>query len=160
MILEWSIPELVATIASLGVGLTLGQALRYVSICVAFIIGIQLARAAIAEVRLQKVKYVYGVGFELLGRTIEVDGSFGVEVINPWRDQWMADFHGYIHVIEHDLRRWMPASKWRKVTSLSAPEDERFLGLRGETVSPKQGKAQVIVAGIVCELEDYINENH
>lgn len=160
MILEWSIPELIATIVSLGFGLTFGEALLYVSICVGFIIVIQLIRAAIAEVRLRKVKHVYGVGVELLARTIEVVGTYSIEITGPWCDQWMADFHQYIDIIEHDLRRWMPGSWWRRVTSVSPPTDKRFFDLRGQCVRPEQSKAQVILAGIVCELEEYINENH
>ena len=93
----WIIPaELVATAASLFIGMTVGEGILYVAACVLIILIIQLWRAAIAQRNLNIVQKVYADGIELLSCKIEVKGSYGVEVINPWRDQWMVDFERYL----------------------------------------------------------------
>lgn len=151
------IPELVATAASLLIGMTFGQGALYVAICIGIIFTIQLCRAAVEEGNLNIVQKVYAEGIELLARNIDVKGSYGVEVINPWRDQWMANFEQYIGRIEA-LKKHMPTPKWREVTSISMPDDPRFEALIGDYTSPNQRKAQMILAGILCFLEKYINE--
>ena len=153
---EGIILELLATAASVFIGMRFNQVITYVGSCVILILVFQLWRAAIAERKLRVVKNVYGDGVVLLRRTMPIEGDHGPLDIRQWEKNWLADFDTYVKRIE-SLERYMPSSDWRKVTSVGQPTDQRFYDLIGEYTCPEQGAGTNILAGIVCFLEGYIN---
>ena len=83
--------ELIAIAASLGIGMTLGEAAGYMFYCIAVIFVIHLLVATFSERRLGIMRSILAEGWELLTRLSDMVHAGPVE-IEEWKSNWMTEY--------------------------------------------------------------------